>query len=192
MKAKIEHIAKLDFTSDRKAMSTLVSGYTNGKDLLLKGAPDRVLNKCTSYMHLGGKAAMGPRERDTFMKNIEALASEGLRCLAIAEVPNGGALSAVTKDNKQSVLGDISKYDQFESDAVLVGIVAIKDPVREQVKPAIADCQTAGIRVIMITGDSRETAASIAKEVGILSARDDLKQSVFTGAEFQAMSPAER
>ena len=63
------------------------------------------------------------------------------------------------------MLGDISKYDEYEQNATLVGIVAIKDPVRDEVKPAIKDCYTAGVRVIMITGDSKETAMSIAKEL---------------------------
>ena len=51
---KLDSIAKLDFTSERKSMSTVVTGYKNGKDLLLKGAPDRIMDKCTSYMGLGG------------------------------------------------------------------------------------------------------------------------------------------
>jgi len=65
-------------------------------------------------------------------------------------------------------LGDISRYSEYERGATFVGIVCIKDPVRPEVRPAIQDCQTAGIRVIMITGDSKETAAAIAKEVDIL------------------------
>jgi magnesium-transporting ATPase (P-type) len=54
MNKKLDIIAKLDFTSQRKAMSTIVSGYQNSKDMLLKGAPDRILDKCSSYMSLGG------------------------------------------------------------------------------------------------------------------------------------------
>lgn len=63
-----------------------------------------------------------------------------------------------------------------------MGIVCIKDPVREEVKQAIADCKTAGIRVIMITGDSKETAVAIAKEIGIIE--EDGKNTSFTGIEF--------
>jgi|TARA_B110000285_G_C14997341_1_gene549542 magnesium-transporting ATPase (P-type) len=57
--------------------------------------------------------------------------------LAIAEIPNSGKLSNITNENKQQLLGDISKYNDFEQNATLVGIVAIKDPVRAEVKPAI-------------------------------------------------------
>ena len=63
-KMKLRPIAKLDFTSQRKAMSTIVSGYSNNlTDMLLKGAPDRILEKCTSYMSLGGKKEMNDRDR---------------------------------------------------------------------------------------------------------------------------------
>ena len=62
----------------------------------------------------------------------------------------------------------MSKYNDYESNATFIGIVCIKDPIRPEVKPAIADCLTAGIRVIMITGDAKTTATCIAKEAGIL------------------------
>ena len=63
-----------------------------------------------------------------------------------------------------------------------MGIVCIKDPVRPEVKPAIADCKTAGIRVIMITGDSKETATAIAQELNIIESGQNLEKSVFTGS----------
>ena len=78
-------------------------------------------------------------------------------------------LSHVTKENSAQYLTDITKYNEFEKNATFLGIICIKDPVRPEVAPAIADCQTAGIRVIMITGDSKGTAISIAKETGILN-----------------------
>jgi magnesium-transporting ATPase (P-type) len=71
-----------------------------------------------------------------------------------------------------------------------LGIVCIKDPVREEVKQAIADCKTAGIRVIMITGDSKETAVAIAKEIGIIE--EDGKNTSFTGTEFQNLTHADK
>jgi Ca2+-transporting ATPase len=70
--------------------------------------------------------------------------------------------------------------------------VCIKDPVREEVKPAIRDCKIAGIRVIMITGDSKETATSIAQELDILEKGQNLEKSVFTGNQFAKMSNEQR
>lgn len=87
---------------------------------------------------------------------------------------------------------DQTKYDQYEQGANFVGLVCIQDPVREEVKPAISKCHTAGIRVIMITGDSQETATAIAKQLNIIEEGQDLKTSVFTGSQFAAMSGAQK
>ena len=106
--------------------------------------------------------------KQKIIKEVAELSGQGLRCLAIAEVPNAGKLSGVTDENKSQILSDISKYSEQEQGACFVGIVCIKDPVRPEVKPAIADCKTAGIRVIMITGDSKETATAIAQELDII------------------------
>ena len=94
----------------------------------------------------------------------------------------------ITSANAKSELADSSKYKQMESGCAFVGYVCIKDPVRPEVKQSIADCRTAGINVIMITGDAKETAISIAQELNIITAGQDVTKSCFTGAEFEAMS----
>lgn len=82
----------------------------------------------------------------------------------------------------------MSKYNEYEFGGTFLGFVCIKDPVREEVKGAIEDCKTAGIRVIMITGDSKETAVSIAKELEIINESEAVSSS-FTGTEFEALTP---
>ena len=126
------------------------------------------------------------------MEQISELSSEGLRVLALAEIPRAGRLSGLTAENKHDLLKDTSKYNQYEQDATFIGLVCIQDPVREEVKPAISQCKTAGIRVIMITGDSLETATAIAKQLDIIEVDQDLKSSCFTGAQFAAMSNKEK
>ncbi len=79
-----------------------------------------------------------------------------------------GKLKDLTKDNVHQHLGDIQKFSELETGGTFLGIVCIKDPVREEVKQALKDCTTAGIRVMMITGDSKETAVAIAKEISII------------------------
>lgn len=96
------------------------------------------------------------------------MASQGLRVLGLAFNPAGGQMKAVTSANKDSVLEDPDNYDKFESEQVFLGYVAIKDPCRAEVGPSIALCKTAGISVVMITGDAKATAIAIAKEIGIL------------------------
>jgi len=106
-------------------------------------------------------------------------------------------------------VGDLSDYDgpshaahakllnpasfiELEQGMVFVGICGIKDPARPEVAPAIAECVTAGIRVVMITGDTQPTAEAIAKEIGIFHEGESTKSRSFTGAEFFALSESER
>jgi len=188
LKSTLSTIATLDFTSQRKAMSTVVSGYKNSKDTLLKGAPDRILEKCTSVNCLDGKKKLGKADRAKLLEQISELAGMGLRCLAVAEIEKAGALSGIDEANKQDLLGDLTKYSSYEQGATFLGVVCIRDPPRDCLQ-AILDCKTAGIRVIMITGDAKETAVAIAQELNILDGTEPLEQSVFTGTEFQHMSP---
>lgn len=181
---EVEVIATLDFTSERKCMSTLVSKYSNSKDLLIKGAPDRVIKNCNRYLsqeNPGTPSDLSSAQKQQLLDQVAKLSAEGLRCLALAEVPKAGKLSEINDSNKSAILGNVQKYSEYETDAVFLGIVCIKDPVREEVKPAIQQCKIAGIRVIMITGDSKETATAIAQELDIIEKGQDIKSSVFTG-----------
>jgi len=89
-------------------------------------------------------------------------------------------------------LKDIERYDEFEQGATFIGFACIKDPARPEVRGAIEDCNTAGIRVIMITGDAIETATTIAKEVGILGPTADHWTNAVQGSDFEAMNHEQR
>ena len=116
----------------------------------------------------------------------------GLRVLGIAYAPNGGNMSHLTTANAASEADDQNKYDQLEGNCTFLGYVAIKDPPREEVKGAIVECKSAGISVIMITGDAKETAIAIAKEIGILTPEQDSQKYSWTGAEFEKLNDAEK
>lgn len=88
------------------------------------------------------------------------------------------------------MLGDIEKYAELEKGGTFLGFICIKDPVREEVKSAISDCKTAGIRVIMITGDSKQTAVAIAKELSIID--EDGPNISFTGMEFIGLNEQQK
>jgi len=90
-------------------------------------------------------------------------------------------------NNLEEKLTDINKYGDYETGGTFLGVICIRDPPRPEVKAAIEDCKTAGIRVIMITGDSKETAVSIAKELEIIDPKSDIKENSFTGTEFEKM-----
>jgi P-type E1-E2 ATPase len=104
--------------------------------------------------------------------------------LGLAIVYDGGKLHDLDENNMEKKLGDPSNYAELESGGTFLGFVGIKDPVRSEVKGAIEDCKTAGIRVIMITGDSKETAVSIAKELEILDSTQEADQYSWTGNDF--------
>ncbi len=121
-----------------------------------KGAPEAIADLC----HLGA------RESDRLFGSVEELAAEGLRVLAVARA----------RFRSPALPEDVHDYP-FE----LMGLLGLEDPVRESVPAAIRDCKTAGIRVVMITGDYPVTATKIAREIGL---PDD---SVMTGAELDAL-----
>ena len=98
----------------------------------------------------------------------------------------------ITADNSHTLLADTASYAHREAGLAFIGYVCIKDPCREEVKPSIEACKTAGISVIMITGDAKETAISIARELNILSDGQDITKSCFTGSEFQALSAEQK
>lgn len=165
-------------------MSTVVTDYDGnpGNTVFLKGAGDRVINKCTG-ISLGGKevVSMTADLARSILKDINEKEKEGLRVLGLAYSPVGGAMQHLTVENRDKLLVDANYYDDLESDLIFLGYVCIKDPCRPEVKASIKDCKTAGISVIMITGDSKATAIAIAKELGIIMPRQDEKKCCFTG-----------
>ncbi len=119
---------------------------------------------------------------------MQEVAKEGLRCLALAVINDAGKLKDLNQNNIEEKLTDINKYNELEMGGTFLGVVCIRDPPRSEVKAAIEDCKTAGIRVIMITGDSKETAIAIAKELDIIEAGSDITKNSFTGTEFETFS----
>lgn len=183
-------VATLDFSSERKTMSTVVAG-TNGQNwVLLKGAPERVMEKCNGYYKDNGDQANfnNQIEKQHILDKITKCSSQGLRVLAIAMATDGGNMKHINKSNLDKELDDPSKYPQLESNVNFLGYVCIMDPIREEVPEAIRMCHYAGVNVIMITGDSKETANAIAKQLSIIKPGQDEKASCLTGAEFESLS----
>ncbi len=173
-------VAEIPFESERKMMSTvhanaagsLVGG--SGKfAVFCKGAPETLLENCTRAYWGGEFVQLTPAIRKSISLKTDQLASRGLRVLAIAT------------RHLDSLDGSISP-ENIERELVFLGLVAMNDPPREQVKGAIALCKSAGIRVIMITGDNPLTASSIAQEIGISS-----NGSVLTGADLDSLNEAQ-
>jgi P-type Ca2+ transporter type 2C len=153
--AQIRRVDELPFSSDRKRMSVLIDTPT-GSWMITKGAPDVLVEKCATE-RVGDRARpLDDERRAWWREQIDGLAAQAMRTLAIAVHPyEGGRL-----------------HEDAEEDLHLLGVVGIVDPPRPEAAAAVAAARAAGIRVIMITGDHPRTAAQIASDVTIASVSD--------------------
>src|SRR5262245_50561647 len=166
--AAFPRIDAIPFESEHKFMATLHKDVAGKEMLLVKGAPEVILDHCDRQKSKSGEQA--PIDRDRFMKESDRLATQGERVLALAWLENPGLQA-----------GNLSPTDLHEN-LVLLGLVGLLDPPREEAIEAVNECHGGGIRVTMITGDHRITAAAIAKMLGI----GDGKTAI-TGAEIEEM-----
>ncbi len=164
-------IGEIPFTSERKCMTTIHKAPEKETVAYMKGAPEIVLEKCLHMLEDGTKKKLTDTDRKNIMKANEQMASSALRLLAMAY----RRLSHMPKELNEKTI---------EEDFVFVGLVGIMDPPREEAVEANKQCEKAGIKTVMITGDHKLTAMAVAKEVGIMK-EDSL---VLTGAELDAMS----
>ncbi|KAL3472785.1 hypothetical protein BJX99DRAFT_234889 [Aspergillus californicus] len=179
--------ATYEFSRDRKSMSVLVG---SGKDqrLLVKGAPESILDRC-SYVLLGEN---GPRvpftkaHHDLLSTQVVEYGNRGLRVIAFASVDDV-ATNPLTQNAKTS-----EEYAQLERNMTLIGFVGMLDPPRLEVADSIKKCAQAGIRVIVITGDNRNTAESICRQIGVFDKNEDLRGKSYTGREFDDLSHSEQ
>ena len=152
-------VAEAPFDSSRKMMST-VHQIDGGFIQYTKGAPDEVLRLCTCYIESGEMRPMTEEKRRAILLENKAMADRALRVLAAAQRSWGDKLPE-----------DISP-EILEQDLCFIGLAGMIDPVRPEVKDAIHQCRKAGIRPVMITGDHKDTAVAIAKELDILDSAD--------------------
>ena len=149
-------IAELPFDSGRKMMTTFHSNYIEGKIVsFTKGAPDIVINKCSKIALNGRIVDFNKELKDKVLSANTKFARSALR-----------VLSAAYKSWDR--LPEHPSFEQVENDMIFVGLVGMIDPPRPEVKESIAHCRQAGIETVMITGDYKETAYAIAKELGMV------------------------
>jgi Ca2+-transporting ATPase len=171
---KYPRVGEAPFDSGRKMMSTL--HRTPEGDILqfTKGAPDQVLERCTSYYEKGQELPMTEEKRQEILSANKAMADQALRVLLGAQ-------------RRWETMPEDLGPETLERELCYLGLSGMIDPIRPEVKTAIGDCKRAGIRPIMITGDHRDTAVAIAKSLGIL--RPD--QRAITGMELNELSDQE-
>lgn len=165
-------VGEAPFDSGRKMMST-IHKTQNGFVQYTKGAPDIVLSLCTSAYVEGKKVPMTDEIRQAISASNKEMADKALRVLCAA---------MRTYSEQPS-----NEPDELEQDLCYIGLTGMIDPVRPEVVDAIKECKSAGIRPIMITGDHKDTAVAIAKQLGIIGAN----QKAVTGMELNSMSDEE-
>jgi magnesium-transporting ATPase (P-type) len=188
LKKQNPRIAHLAFERIRKRMTTIHEEVRSQESEVrrviayIKGAPKETLALCTKIKKAGKIVELTEQERDEILKQNDFMASRGLRVLAVAyrEIQSGVR-------SQKSEVGDKYITEDVEKDLTFIGLAAMFDPPRPEVKKAIEECHTAGIRVIVMTGDYGLTAQSIAKEVDIGGSNP----KVITGIELSKLSHRE-
>jgi calcium-translocating P-type ATPase len=163
-------IDAIPFESEHRFMATLHKDAGGKEMLLVKGAPEVILEACDRQQTGDGNALLN---LDHFMKASDQLAAQGERVLALAWLENPGLKA-----------GTLAPAD-LPKNLVLLGLVGLLDPPRKEAIEAVTECHGGGIRVTMITGDHKITAAAIAKMLGIGDGR-----TAITGAEIEEMNEA--
>lgn len=171
VREEFPRLQEIPFDSDRKLMSTL-HFRNNRYEMLIKGAPDVLLARCTSVEQNGEVLPLTDEIRSAIVDQNRDFSSQGLRVLAFAK--------KVLSENRPLTLED-------ENDLIFTGLIAMMDPPRVESAPAVADCRRAGIRPVMITGDHKITASAIAREIGILRDGDRAVE----GSELEKMTDEE-
>ncbi|CAB4419859.1 unnamed protein product [Rhizophagus irregularis] len=179
-------LATLEFSRDRKSMSVLVQSEDNKSTatLLVKGAPESILDRCVSVRSSYSTTDLNPVIREKINEKLLEFGKNGLRVLAIA------TLEGCRLDDWD--LTDPKNFINIEKKMTFLGLVGMLDPPRPEVKNSIRKCKTAGIRVIVITGDNRNTAEAICRKIGIFGEHEDITGKSITGREFDDLSKNEK
>jgi Ca2+-transporting ATPase len=174
LEKKLPRIAEIPFDSERKRMTTVNRISDKKTRINVKGGLDEVLSVCDKIIIKGETRPISSNDTEQIRKANEEMANSALRVLAMAyrDLPEA----------PQDV-----RIGELENKLIFIGLLGMIDPARPEVIDAVAKCNTAGIRAVMITGDHKSTALAIAREIGIYKDGD----SAITGAELEKLNDEE-
>jgi len=182
--AKLPRVAEIPFDSERKRMTTIhqnTDGQLPDAELadaplvaFVKGAPDIVLEYCDNFLEGKQVKPLTPAKRQEILRANEEMARQALRVLGVAYRPLREVPESPTPDNTETHL-------------TFLGLLGMIDPARPEVRVAVGVAQQAGLKSVMVTGDYKDTAMAIAKDIGMLKPG----HRVLTGAELDRMSEAQ-
>ena len=196
---KKEYIySEIDETKDSADINKNKNYY-----ILTKGAPELILDMCEKIDFYGHKNQLYEDTRKDILSEIDRKTKSSLRVIALAykKISKEEYEEILDLDNKEFENADLEMHktyshnkhhgESFEKDLIFTGLLGIMDPPRAEAIEAIEDCQKAGINVVMITGDHKDTATAIAKELGILHDNDGQNKEILTGQELEDLSDEE-
>jgi Ca2+-transporting ATPase len=188
LRLRFDPLYQIHFSSDRKRMTTVIR-YGDRLVALTKGAPEWLLTESTQFQRSDGTLQEWTESaKEILWRQLGEAAGQAMRTLAFGYV----WLPAETPHDEE---GLHALRETIECGFVFAGFVAIRDPLREDVKEAVAECRRAGIEVKMITGDNVETARAIGFEIGLVGARDAAidtpEAGILTSAKFNELDDAE-
>ncbi|KAK9154203.1 hypothetical protein Sjap_001683 [Stephania japonica] len=186
-----KRIATLEFDRDRKSMGVIAKSRSGRNTLLVKGAVENLLER-SSYIQLrdGSVVNLDQNLRNLVLDSLNEMSTTALRCLGFAFKEELGEFSTYNGDEDHPahrLLLEPSNYSLIESHLTFVGLVGLRDPPRKEVHEAIKDCQAAGIRIMVITGDNKNTAEAICREIGVFDRHVDIRLKSLTGKEFMEL-----
>ncbi len=164
---KYKRVEEIPFDSSTRYMTVLVEEKEE-KEAYCKGSVSKILDKCTRIYENGSERLITSNDKENLQQISDEMGSKALRVLAFA-------YKKILKDSKN-----------IDNNFVFLGLVGMEDPPREEVKECIRKCEGAGIKVVMITGDNKNTAAAIGRKIGLLT--DGI---VLSGTELNDMSDDE-
>ncbi|KAK1427156.1 hypothetical protein QVD17_15839 [Tagetes erecta] len=187
--SKVEtRIATLEFDRDRKSMGVIVSSKSGRNSLLVKGAVENLLERSSHLQLLDGSVVeLDNRAKTVILNSLNELSSSALRVLGFAYKEDPPEFTTYNGDEDHpahNLLLDPANYSKIESNLVFAGLAGLRDPPRKEVRQAIEDCRAAGIQVIVITGDNKNTAEAICREIGVFGQHEDISSRSLTGREF--------
>lgn len=183
-----EIVYTLDFDRKRKAKSVFaIDKKTNKPIVFIKGAVEYMIKKSKTILTANGEVNLNDTNKALLNEILmENFTTKSLRTLAICSKTDLSMLNGVDIRDQKAMNAFFSDYDkilELESEAKIISIVGMLDPPRPEVKAAIETCHKAGIRVLMITGDERETAKSIGLSIGLID-KEDAEESTFVALDF--------
>jgi len=174
LEEKYSRLLEIPLDSTRKRMTT-VNQIEGERYLLIKGAPEVLLNRCSRIEGETGVRPIKTDDTDNVMKELNEMTGNALRVLGFAY-------------RKLSPDEDLNDKEALEKDLIFAGLVGMMDPPREEAKEAIAIAKKAGIKVVMITGDHKDTAVAIAREISLVDGKDIV---ALTGSDLDNLSDQE-